>query len=178
MPEAIAHLTLDDLPGISGVMRRRLAEAGIHDVSALWGLDPRHARAIWRSVKGERFVRLLQGMDIPIQATQRGGYYNGKVLSPEYRAPERAYLVGRWLVEKAAARLRRDGRVAGRFQLTLSFVAGGRWSRGLSCFPVQDSAAFLRLHRALWIALWRGCRPQRPGAVMSVHVHLADVRRF
>lgn len=172
MPEAIAHLALDDLPGISAAMKARLLRARVYDVTALCQLDPRHARLIWRSVEGERFVRLLQGMDIPIQATQRGGFGNGKVLSPEFRDPLRAYHVGRWLVEKATARLRRDGRVAARFSLTVSFVAGGRWARGMSCFASQDTAFFLRLHRALWLRLWRG---GKPGAVISVHVQLGEV---
>ena len=172
MPDAIAHLALDDLPGISGAMKARLLRARVYDVPALCQLDPRHARIIWRSVEGERFVRQLQGMDIPIQATRRGGFGNGKVLSPEFRNPVRAYHVGRWLVEKATARLRRDGRVAARFVLTVSFLSGARWSRGVSCFPTQDTAFFLRLHRSLWIRLWRS---GTPGAVISVHVQLDDV---
>nr|WP_254433762.1 hypothetical protein [Paracoccus yeei] len=135
--------------------------AGVYDVPQLCQLDPCHARLIWRSVEGERFVRMLQGMDIPLTATQRGGFGNSKILSPEYRDPRRAYMVGRWLVEKATARLRRDGRVAGRFSLTVSMLAGSVWSRGVSCFPTQDSAFFLRLHRALWKALWRNGRKRR-----------------
>lgn len=75
--------------------------------------------------------------------------------------PRRAYRVGRWLVEKATARLRRDGRVAGRFSLSVSMLAGPVWSRGVSCFATQDTAFFLRLHRALWRSLWRDGRPAR-----------------
>ena len=159
-------------PGISTAIKARLFRARIFDVPGLFRLDPRHARLIWRSVEGERFVRMLQGMDIPLVATERGGFGNSKVLSPEYRDPRRAYLVGRWLVEKATARLRRDGRVAGRFSLSVSFMAGGAWSRNVSCFPTQDTAIFLRLHRALWVRLWRTARP---GAVISIGVHLGDV---
>lgn len=173
MPDRIAHLALDDLPGISRAMKDRLMRAGVYDVRQLCQLDPRHARLIWRSVEGERFVRMLQGMDIPLTATQRGGFGNSKILSPEYRDPRRAYMVGRWLVERATARLRRDGRVAGRFSLTVSMLAGSVWSRGVSCFPTQDSAFFLRLHRALWKALWRNGRPVIPpfltGCIRRIH---------
>lgn len=172
MPDRIAHLALDDLPGISRAMRERLFRAHIYDVVSLCQLDPRHARQIWRSVEGERFVRMLQGMDIPIIATQRSGYGNSKVLSPEFRDPRRAYQVGRWLVEKATARLRRDGRVAARFSLSVSFLAGPTWARGMSCFPTQDTAFFLRLHRALWRALWRN---GRPGSVIALGVNLTEV---
>lgn len=172
MPEAIAHLSLDDLPGISEAMKARLYRARIFDIPSLYALDPRHARLIWRSVEGERFVRMLQGMEIPLIATERGGFGNSKVLAPEFRDPVRAYHVGRWLVEKASARLRRDGRVAARFSLTISFLAGGTWARNVSCFPTQDTAIFLRLHRALWVRLWRSARP---GAIISLGVHLGDV---
>lgn len=172
MPDAIAHLSLDDLPGISAAMKARLYRAHVFDVPTLCRLDPRHARIIWRSVEGERFVRMLQGMDIPLAPTQRGGFGNSKVLSPEYRDPRRAYLVGRWLVEKATARLRCDGRVAARFSLHVSFLSGGTWTRSMSCFPTQDTAAFLRLHRALWADLWRRLRP---GAIISLGVNLTEV---
>jgi DNA polymerase-4 len=66
MPGAIAHLALNDLPGIPHAMKDRLYRTGVYDVETLYRLDPRHARLIWRSVEGERFVRLLQGMDIPL----------------------------------------------------------------------------------------------------------------
>lgn len=172
MPGRIAHLALDDLPGISRAMKDRLMRAGVYSVPQLCQLDPRHARLIWRSVEGERFVRMLQGMDIPLAKTQRGGFGNSKILSPEFRDPRRAYMVGRWLVEKATARLRRDGRVAGRFSLSVSMLAGPVWSRGVTCFSSQDTAFFLRLHRALWKALWRN---GRPGKIIAVGVQLGDV---
>ena len=172
MPAAIAHLALDDLPGISGAMKQRLYRAGVYDVETLCRLDPRHARLIWRSVEGERFVRLLQGMDIPLVANVRGGFGNSKVLAPEFRAPPQAYRVGRWLVETATARLRREGYVAARFSLSVTFIEGGGWSRGVRCASSQDTAVFLRLHRALWRVLWRAS----PSAtVATVGVHLGNV---
>lgn len=173
MPEAIAHLALDDLPGISTAMKARLYRARVFDVPSLCALDPRHARMIWRSVEGERFVRLLQGADIPLVATQRGGFGNSKVLAPQYRLPKQAYLVGRWLVEKATARLRRDGRVAARFSLSVGFLDGTRWGRNISCFPTQDTAMFLRLHRTLWVSLWPIARNRQ---LVTVGVHLDDVQ--
>lgn len=47
MPHRIAHLALDDLPGISRAMKDRLMRAGVYDVVQLCQLDPRHARMIW-----------------------------------------------------------------------------------------------------------------------------------
>lgn len=175
LPGAIAHLALDDLPGISRAMKERLYRAGVYDVESLCRLDPRHARLIWRSVEGERFVRLLQGMDIPLLPSVRGGFGNSKVLAPEFRAPRQAYRVGRWLVETATARLRREGFVAARFSLSIGFPEGGGWSRAMSCAPSQDTALFLRLHRALWRTLWRA---GPPAMIATVSVHLGNVGRL
>ncbi len=172
MPDRIAHLALDDLPGISRSMRARLERAGVRDMVSLCRLDPRHARAIWRSVEGERFVRALQGEPIPLVKTQRGGFGNSKVLAPEFRTPAEAYLVSRWLLEKASARLRRDGRVAGMFSLHLSPLGRYPWARSMRCAPTQDTLEFLRMNRALWRRAWPEIRGTQ---LMSIGVHLSEV---
>lgn len=167
MPDRIAHLKLDDLPGISKGIKHKLYRAAVWDIPALYNLDPRHARMIWRSVEGERFVRALQGEGIPLFGTQRHGYGNSKVLSPEYRTVRGAYLVGRWLLGKAATRMRRDGRVARR----LSLMAGG-WSEAIKCEATADTVYLLRLHRQLWDRLLsNGTRRE----FLSVSIHLGDV---
>lgn len=172
MPDRIAHLALDDLPGISRSMRARLERAGVHDMVSLCRLDPRHARAIWRSVEGERFVRALHGEPIPLVKTRRGGFGNSKVLAPEFRAPAEAYLVSRWLLEKASARLRRDGRVAGSFSLHLSPLGRYPWARSMRCAPTQDTLEFMRMNRALWRRAWPEIRGTQ---LLSIGVHLGDV---
>lgn len=135
MPDRIAHLSLDDLPGISHGIKARLQRAAVWGVAELYALDPRHARQIWRSVEGERFVRALQGMDIPLLPTQRNGYGNSKVLAPQYRRPDAARLVGRWLTEKAVERMRRDGFCARRFSLMIRLPEGRGWSRAKTLTP-------------------------------------------
>ena len=172
MPDRLAQLALDDLPGISRAIKARLEHAGIHDVPALCRLDPRHARLIWRSVEGERFVRALQGEAIPLGQTRRGGFGNSKVLAPEYHDPRSAYLVSRWLVEKAAARLRRDGRVAASFSLYIGCAGTGSLRQELRCTESQDTAMFLRLNRTLWRRLWPQLRGQR---LVGIGVHLGHV---
>ncbi|WP_241565215.1 DNA polymerase Y family protein [Paenirhodobacter populi] len=172
MPDAVAHLALDDLPGISRAMRERLERASVRDIPALWRLDPRHARAIWRSVEGERFVRALQGMPVPLVETKRGGFGSSKVLAPEFRGPWAAYHVSRWLVEKAAMRLRREGRVAASFSLTLRLFNGLRLAGSLRCSATQDTAEFLRMNRQLWRISWPKVRGTK---LMSVGVQLGDI---
>ncbi|MBW3243714.1 UMUC-like DNA-repair protein [Epibacterium sp. DP7N7-1] len=171
MPGALAHLDLDDLPGISRGMAGRLAAAGVNNIHELFALDPRHARRIWNSVEGERFVRMLQGMDVPLQATKRRGFGNSKVLAPEFRSPREAYLVSRWLIEKATARLRQEGRVAGRFSLQLSIANRPGWTRSVKSAPAQDTLGFLRINRNLWRAAWPVIRGR---VLLSVGVQLGD----
>jgi len=172
MPDRIAHLALDDLPGISKAMRGRLQAAGIMDVPALCRLDPRHARAIWKSVEGERFVRGLQGEAIPLTETERGGFGNSKILAPALRDPVSAYLVSRWLAEKASARLRRDGRVAGAFSVQITIAGGPTIGKAVRCAQSQDTRLFLRINRAIWRAAWRHLRGRE---ILSVGVHLGNV---
>ena len=125
LPQRIAHLGLDDLPGISSRMRDRLLAAGVPDVRALYGLDPKRARAIWGSVTGERFLRELRGEVVIWPETQRGMIGHGQVLAGSNATPEGARLVARRLLVKAAARLRREGFVARSLHLSLRLRDGG-----------------------------------------------------
>ena len=170
MPDAIKHLTLDDLPGISKGVRGKLYDARIYDTTALYRLDPRHARMIWHSVEGERFVRALQGMDIPLLPTKRNGYGNSKVLAPVHRPPHKAKLVGRWLVEKASERMRRDGYCARQFHLSLRLTDGGRHA-AKKITATRDTRFLLSLYEGLWRDILR----RSNGDVLSISVHLGDL---
>ena len=174
MPGRIAHLRLDDLPGISRGTLAKLIRAGVRDIPSLYKLDPRHARLIWRSIEGERFVRALQGMVIPLNTTERHGYGNSKVLAPDRRTVREAYLVGRWLVAKSASRLRRDGRVAAQVSLLVHRADGG-WGDTISCMASCDTAYFLKLHRALWE---RQLAVRGPSVILSISVHLGKVSKL
>lgn len=169
MPGAISHLALDDLPGISTAMSERLRRAGITTTDQLCALDPRHARRIWNSVEGERFVRALQCEDIPLQDTRTGGIGQSKVLAPEFRAPTEAYLVARWLVEKACARLRAGGRTASRFGVSIRTIDGRQWGRALKSEARQDTLHFLRLNRQLWREAWPEIRGRK---LISIGIQL------
>lgn len=174
MPGRIAHLKLDDLPGISRGIHRRLLDADVWTVAQLHALDPRHARMIWHSVEGERFVRALQGENIPLIGTQRSSYGNSKVLAPEYRSPRMACLVGRWLIEKSAERLRRDGYCAPRFSLGVRFLPKGGWSGTVTCTATQDTGVFLRLFDRLWARMMA----RDPAVIGSLGVRMTDVVRL
>jgi nucleotidyltransferase/DNA polymerase involved in DNA repair len=109
MPAKIAHLELNDMPGISSRMKTRLEQAGINTIAQLYDLAPKKARAIWGSVAGERFIRELRGETVVWPETQRGMFGHGQILTGKNATPDGARLVARRLLVKAAARLRREG---------------------------------------------------------------------
>lgn len=173
MPEALAHMQLDDLPGISRGIKARLWKACIWDIPAMYNLDPRHARKIWGSVEGERFVRALQGEDVPLVETTRNGYGNSKVLSPENKTINNAYHVSRWLIEKSGHRLRRDGYTATHFSVFMRFDPEGGWKGGLKTHPTQDTLLFLNLNKHLWRRMYDARQPHK---ISSIGVHLGGVQ--
>lgn len=169
MPDRIAHLALDDLPGISRRMRPRLERAGIGDIRALYAMSPKQARLLWGNVNGERFLRELQG-EIVVWPQERGkSLGHGQQLTARNRSPEGARLVARRLLVKAAARLRREGMLARRLHIGVKCARTGRqhWQGG---FPAtQDSFTLL----ALFEGGWTGFRLFRP---LSVTVMLSGLQ--
>ncbi|WP_162933029.1 hypothetical protein [Roseovarius sp. EL26] len=179
MPNKIAHLSLRDVPGIGRRMAQRLAGAGILTIPQLYALNPKHARQIWHSVEGERFIRALQGEDISIStAPEKRSMGHGQVLSPENRTPSGARLVARRLLIKAATRLRRDQYFATYLHVSVKCRRRGRLSLGGSFPATQDSFQLLRHFRLFWTSL----KPIQPGSVnvmlgglVAQSGHIADL---
>lgn len=156
LPHRIAQLGLDDLPGISSRMRDRLVAAGVADVTALYALDPKRARAIWGSVSGERFLRELRGEVVVWPETQRGMIGHGQVLTGGNETPEGARLVVRRLLVKAAARLRREGFLARSLHLSLRLRDGGHPSTEGHIRATQDTFFLLETLNRYGAKLPRG----------------------
>lgn len=171
MPQRIEHLVLDDLPGIARGTKARLIRASVWGIPELYALDPRHARQIWHSVEGERFIRALQGMDIPLQPTQRNGYGNSKVLAPKYRSQAAAKLVGRWLVEKAVERMRRDAHCTRRVSLHVRLFDQHGWAQSQTVTATQDTRLILEIYNNLWQIM----RHKRRGNILSVGIHMGEL---
>ncbi|MFQ3360698.1 MAG: DNA polymerase Y family protein [Alphaproteobacteria bacterium] len=172
MPQKIRHLDLDDLPGISRGLRLRLWKAGVYDIQSLYNLDPAHARIIWKSIEGERFVRSLRGENIPIGNTIRRRYGNSKVLSPEYRSIKKAYLVGRWLIEKSSERLRKHKYCSGRLDIIVRTSSLGTWADSITFTPSQNTFFFLEQFANLWDKMIDSIRPLY---IDSLGVHFSDI---
>jgi nucleotidyltransferase/DNA polymerase involved in DNA repair len=168
LPDRIAHLALDGLPGISHAMKARLEAAGIMDVRSLFGCDPKRARAIWGSVAGERFVRELRGEVAIWPETQRGMFGHGQVLTGANRSPEGARLVARRLLVKAAARLRREGYFARSLSVGVKCATHGRQGRDGEIQATQDTFFLLETFGRYWARL----RVTRP---LSVQVTLGGL---
>lgn len=153
LPEKIAHLALDDLPGVSWRMRARLEKAGIRDIAALHAMDPKEAHAPWGSVGGERFVRELNGEAAVWPNAKRGMIGHGQVLTAANRTPEGARVVARRLLVKAAARLRREGFSARSLSVGLKCARHGRQGCDGQIKATQDTLFLLRTFDRYWARL-------------------------
>ncbi len=178
MPFKLAHLKLTDLPGISRRMNARLEAAGIMDIPALYALPPRHARAIWRSVEGERFLRALRGEDIPDPVTTPHSFGHSQVLNGAMRTPQNARLILRRLTVKAATRLRRGGFFATSLFISIKNERYKRAHQGGKITATQDSFILL----AHLEDFWQQLAPQKLfsvgvmlGGLVAQRDHVADL---
>ncbi|KAJ8135284.1 hypothetical protein OY671_011503, partial [Metschnikowia pulcherrima] len=108
VPAQLARLKLEDIPGIGRSMIRRLGLAGVVDVTGSSASQPKHARALWRNVTGERSWYALHGYAIEAPESERNMFGHGRVLPPEQRSSEDARAMGRLSSTKAARRMRRS----------------------------------------------------------------------
>lgn len=157
LQERLFRLHLTDLPGIGANMEKRLHRAGITSVEAFWNISPKHARKIWGSVQGERFWYRLHGHDIPQEDTKEKSMIgHSRVLDPNSRSPEKARLIARRLLSKAAHRLRKESLYAGTLSLGVSIQGAAwpdkiKWKREIQFTPACDPFTFLQHLDKLWI---------------------------
>ena len=150
LPGPLFDLNLQDLPGISSRMYARLGRAGVFTVEQFWNLSPKHVRAIWNSVEGERLWAQLHGYAVSRPETVRRMFGHGRVLSQEWRQPEKARDCLRLLTAKAARRLRREMYLASAVHVSIGAQDGTRWGGDVSFFPARDDHAFLTKACALY----------------------------
>ncbi len=172
MPAPLLSLSLEDIPGVGARMMKRLADAGIATMAALLATQPKHLRALWGNVNGERLWYALHGYQVHAPPSSRGMYGHGRVLPPDHREPAQARVASRLLLVKAARRMRRDGWNAGRLSLWLSLY-GKDWAHDVRLPAVHDDQAVLSALGALWklTALSRSSR------IVQVGVTLSDLTR-
>ncbi len=185
----LSTLKLSDIPGVGRNMERRLAAAGVVDMARLLALDEREARFVWGSVWGERMFWLLQGTDLPELATETRSIGHSHVLGPEKRSPDRARLVARRLLAKAATRLRRADRRTGLLVLAVRAESSGgakgaKWAASVRLPQVMDTVTLLAALDGLWARMLMEFAARRflqvavtlgeLGAADAVQLHLFD----
>lgn len=158
LPNSLHGIPLTDIPGVGLGVAARLQRAGVCSFMDLWRLQPKQARAIWGSVMGERFWYGLHGYDVPEEPTKKSMIGHSRVLTREHETPDRARIVARALLLKAASRLRHYGLYANRVSLTVRMRPDGTWDKTLGLAYTQDSFCFLRGLNVLWeqfLESWR-----------------------
>jgi DNA polymerase IV len=171
MPHRLASWRLRDIPGIGVNMERRLFAARITTIEQLWNLDPRHARALWKGVGGERFWYALHGYDIPDVPTKKSVIGHSRVLAADQRDASTARLVGRALLLKAAVRLRRSGYVSAGLSFSASSVERIRIENTHLFSPTQDSFTLLKAYDVMWQDVMRTLPAYTRLRKMSVVLH-------
>ncbi len=173
MPVPLLMRPMSDVPGIGPSMQRRLGEAGIITMVDLWKSQPKHLRAIWGNVNGERMWYAVHGYDLHAMPTQRGMYGHSRILPPGWRTLDLAESSSRLLLTKAARRMRRDGFYANKLALWLG-LRDDSWSGSYDLPSVQDDFACLNALEALW----KGARAELPKRTRAsaVGVTLMDLK--
>lgn len=175
VPGRLLDLPLRDFPGIGRNMEMRLHRGGLFDTRTLYSYAPKHLRAIWGSLWGEKMWYLLRGYDIPDEETKRGSIGHSHVLGPENRPPDKAVQVARRLIMKAAARLRRMEYCAGIIMLSVRLENGpGLAIEGRCSQAADDSFTFLQVLEELWQALMPEMKGKR---LKKVSVTLLDLKK-
>jgi len=170
------HLELTDLPGINTQMKKRLSKSGIYTIEQFWNLSPKHARAVWGSIEGERFWYRLRGYDLPDTPTHTSMIGHSRVLDPELRVPDIAKQVARRLTIKAASRLRRTGLYAGEFALSVreDGMDGQKYSLAYRLSPSQDNFKFLNALDILWAEVMAKLNPWKIKKIAVALYHLCE----
>jgi DNA polymerase-4 len=172
MPHPLLKLKLSDIPGIGKRMEQRLFSARIYSIGDLYNTQPKHMRALWSSVNGERMWYALHGYDIFAMPTGRGMYGHGRVLPPKWRNKLHAQSCTRLLLTKAARRMRRDGYYADKLQLWLD-IRTGPWFGQIELHSVQDDQACLAALGKLWEKAGREVSPK--AEIFRLGVTLAEL---
>ncbi len=154
IPGRLLELQLRDFPGIGHNMEQRLHRAGLYDVPTLYRYDPKHLRAIWGNLWGEKMWYLIRGYELPEEETERNSVGHSQVLAPENRPPAKAYQIARRLTVKAAARLRRMKYCTERVSLSVRVENGPRYGvESVLTRAAEDSFTLLATLESLWQAL-------------------------
>lgn len=150
IPHKLYGVSFDDVGGLGRNMRHRLYRCGVSDMEQLYALSPKHMRAIWHSVEGERMYYKLRGIQLEREPTQRRTVGHSHVLAPENRPTDKAQLIGKRLMLKAVSRLRRMEYAAKCLTLSVRLEAGARIETDCRFKPLKDHVQLGHIFDDLW----------------------------
>ena len=153
LPGPLLGLGLDALPGVGGRMRARLKRGGMATVEDVLNTGPGRLSSLWGNVNGARFWYALHGYAVEPPVTKRGSIGHGRVLPPGERSAQAARPMARQLVVKAARRLRREGFLARRLNLSADFFNAPSWAASTLIARANDDLTCLDALSTLWGAL-------------------------
>ncbi len=147
LPDALAQLTLRDLPGIGAKTEKRLNAKGIHTMPQLLALSCEQAGELWGSVWGERLWHWLRGQDFDMSETEHlKSISHSHVLAPEMRTADKAWAVAHKLLHKAAMRLRAGQLWASSIGLAIGFSVPRSEKAPVSRFGVPTRGWHSEIH--------------------------------
>jgi len=116
----------------------------------------------------------LRGYAVSRPETVRRMFGHGRILSSDWRQPQKARDCLRLLTAKAARRLRREGYLASALQVAIGAQDGARWGGEVNFFPARDDHIFL--HKACEI-FDAGIAALKGARLMKVSVMLHHISR-
>jgi DNA polymerase-4 len=158
LPEVLFRLQLRDFCGIGAAREARLHACGITTVEQLCRSPKEVLRRAWNGIEGDRMHALLRGEEMERPPSQRCTVGHSHVLEPKCRTLPLAEAVLHRLLQKAVARLRSLGYLAGGLGLSIKFLGHGHWGDEMSFLETQDTLDFIRVFGLLW----KRCPSSRP----------------
>jgi DNA polymerase IV len=153
IPHKLFALNFKDIPGLGRSMQARLVNAGITTIEELYNIPPKHMRAIWHSVTGERMWYMLRGYELESASTTRRCFGHSHVLAPENRPVLIAHLIGQRLLLKAVSRMRRLGYAASVLTLSIRIEKAQRLEVELKFRPLSDHLSLQNHFEMGWVRL-------------------------
>jgi DNA polymerase-4 len=150
LPGRLFPLKLRDFCGIGEMREARLHRCKIFTVEQLCLASKETLRRAWNGIEGDRIYALLRGEEIDRPPSTRATVGHSHVLEPKYRTMPQAEAVLHRLLQKAAARMRALGYLAGGLSVGLKFLGQRRWSEEMSFLETQDTLDFIRIFDLIW----------------------------
>lgn len=153
LPTRLHRLDLRDFTGIGANMQRRLASRGVRTARQLCGMSKQAFVDVWGSRVGADWWHALRGDEVSKEFERNRTVGHSHVLPPELRTDEGARGVLVRLLHKAAARLRKAGKVARRVEFSIRYTpgsGGGKWRARSALSRCGDTPTMLKVLDTAW----------------------------